>query len=185
MLRMNPKALSPGRLFSLFLKAWWDCSKPQTQAAHLGLPCILQGQWLQDATQGKALVAGSAANWDLSKLLPSEVSYVISYVKSSLFITKLASPTRFGSVLSWLQAGPFWFLTDLVPDFRFLALSSEQLTQPSFTSVPWMRTKFNAQSPTDHPVGPWVLFLPSPISMVGETRARDRLSLNSSLLLEW
>lgn len=47
-----------------------------------------------------------------------------------------------------------------------------------------MRTKSNAQSPTDNPEGPWVLFLPSPIPKVGQIRAHGRLSLNSSLLLE-
>ena len=47
-----------------------------------------------------------------------------------------------------------------------------------------MRTKSNAQSPTDNPDGPQVLFLPSPIPKVGQTRAHGRLSMNSSLLLE-
>lgn len=97
---VNAKALSPGRLLSLFLRAGW---------ASWGLLTAPK-----TPVEGKSMQLASSNLWGLSKLLQPEVPCVTQ----PLLITTLSSFTWCGSVLLWLQARPF----------RFLILSLESLT---------------------------------------------------------
>ena len=97
---VNAKALSSGRLLSLFLKAGWTSWGLLTA--------------LKTPVEGKSMQLASSNLWGLSKLLQPKVPRVTH----PLLITTLSSFTWCGSVLLWLQARPF----------RFLILSLESLT---------------------------------------------------------